>query len=88
MVINIPSGQYKTQRSWYVEGSIFSIIYSDRSVITILCGYSADLVLNEKNKELFARKITTKKGRTIIYEFVNADRVNIFKRAFDLMEQK
>jgi hypothetical protein len=88
LTINIPSGHYETRRSWYAEGSMFSIIYSDRSVITILCGYSADLVLNDKNKDLFARKIKTKNGRAIIYEFVKADRVDIFNRAFDLFEQK
>jgi hypothetical protein len=67
---------------------MFSIIYPDRSVITILCGYSADLVLNDKKKYMFARKIKTKNGRAIIYESVKADRVDIFNRAFDLMEQK
>jgi len=87
LIINIPSGQYKTQRSWYEEGFIYSITYSDNSVITILCGYSADLVLNNKNKDRFARRTTTK-GRTIIYENVKADRVDIFNKAFDLMEKK
>jgi hypothetical protein len=59
---------------------MFSIIYSDRSVITILCGHSADLMLNDKNKDLFARKIKTKKGRTITYQFVKPDRVDIFNK--------
>ncbi len=87
LILNIPSGQYKTKRSWYEEGSMFSIIYSDHSIITILCGYSADLLLHHKTKDRFTRKTTTQ-GRTVIYENVKADRVNIFNRAFDLIEKK
>jgi hypothetical protein len=86
LAIKIPSGQYKTQRTWYTEGSILSIVYDDWSIITILCGHLADLQLNEQKDNLFGRK-TKVKGRTIIFENVKAERLDIFNHAFDLMEQ-
>ncbi|HCW08780.1 MAG TPA: hypothetical protein DGG95_15595 [Cytophagales bacterium] len=86
LMIKIPSGQYKTQKTNYVEGFIFSIVYSDGSHISILCGHDAELNIGEmRGSGLFARKSEVK-GRKIIYENVKQERVNIFNKAFDLLK--
>jgi hypothetical protein len=53
----------------------------------VLCGYSADLALTDTDEDLYSRKIKTK-GLTITYEYVKADRFDIFEKAFDLLERK
>ncbi len=86
--VEIPSGTFKTQLDHYTEGFVISLLYSDASSISILCGSSAELNLNDTPlTKVFDRKEIAN-GLILRYQNVPAHRLAIFNEAFDALIEK
>ena len=84
-VLFLPKGWTKSDRNYYGEGFIESYTYSDKSVISVLCGGNAELIFSELfDKDKYSRKESSV-GRTIMYENVPEERKIEFDEAFDKM---
>ena len=81
----LPIGWTKSERNYYGEGFMETYNYSDKSVISLLCGANAELSFSELfDKEKYSRKESSV-GRTIMYENVPEKRKMEFDAAFDKM---
>lgn len=86
--VHVPTGYLQMTVTNFMEGTIQSFIYEDKSSISILCGSNAILQVNpEGYDELFSRRIKFHK-HDIIYENVSEDMRAIFDIAFDKMENE
>ncbi|MEP2238079.1 MAG: hypothetical protein ABJI22_06935 [Maribacter sp.] len=81
----LPIGWTKSERNYYGEGFMETYNYSDKSVISLLCGANAELSFSELfDEEKYSRKESSV-GRTIMYENVPKERKMEFDAAFDKM---
>ena len=81
----LPVGWTKSERNYYGEGFMETYSYSDKSVISLLCGANAELNFSELfDNEKYSRKESTV-GRTIMYENVPEETKIEFDAAFDKM---
>jgi hypothetical protein len=78
----LPKDWVKRERHEYMEGFSQTYLYSDNSVIALLCGYNADLNINKEQNDEFNRKEMIN-GITIIYENVKPEQKGVFDKAFD-----
>ena len=61
-------------------------MYSDNSVIALLCAHNADLNINKEQNDKFNKKEIIN-GITIIYENVKPEQKGVFDKALDLMNE-
>ena len=81
----LPIGSTKSERTSYAEGFIETYNYSDKSVVSVLCGGNAELTFSKLfEKENYSRKEASL-GRIIMYENVPKERKKEFDAAFDKM---
>ena len=81
----LPTGWIKSDRNYYGEGFMEYYSYTDKSIISVLCGANAELNFSQLfDKEKYSRKETIP-GRIIMYENVPEERKTEFDKAFDKM---
>lgn len=82
----LPKDWVKTERHEYMEGFSQTYVYSDNSVIALLCAHNADLNINKEQNDKFNKKEIIN-GITIIYENVKPEQKGVFDKALDLMNE-
>jgi hypothetical protein len=84
--LHVPCDYLRTSIFQYTEGQILTIHYQDSSRIRILCGYEAEISIEQELKDQLHSKRIKIDNYQITYEDVPKKRLKLFENSFRLME--